>query len=351
MYDAADDGVGGKICTGAGSGFGTAGRGAFKGASISTGVDMRVNIGALRLKNPVLAASGTFGFGREYHRLFDIQTLGGIMVKGLTLQPRSGNPPPRMAETPSGMLNSVGLQNPGVDSFIACELPWLDSLDIAVFANISGNTVEEYAEMARRLDAACFSGMAYGLPAPSILAIEVNVSCPNVKCGGMAFGTDSAMVAKVTRAVRANTRLPVVVKLSPNVTDIAEMACAAEAEGADAVSLINTLLGMDIDIRRKRPVFANTYAGLSGPAVMPVALRMVWQTYRAVKIPIIGMGGIGGWEDAARFILAGASAVAIGTAGLASPSVWWQTVDGLARYAAEEGFGNISKLVGLAHST
>lgn len=303
-------------------------------------VDMSVRIGGLRMKNPVATASGTFGFGREYSGFFNLAELGAVVVKGITLFPREGNPPPRVVETPAGMLNSVGLQNPGVDAFIKDELPFLRQCGTEVVVNISGDTVDEYSELARRLDEV--SGVA---------ALEVNVSCPNVKQGGMAFGANPSMAAAVTRAVRHATSLPVLVKLSPNAADISAVARAVESEGADGVSLINTLLGMAIDIERKRPVFANTFAGLSGPAVMPVALRLVWQVYEAVRIPVVGMGGISNWQDAAAYILAGASAVAIGTAGFANPMVWIDVARGLRAYTAGQGCHSLSEMVGAAHST
>lgn len=301
-------------------------------------VDMSATIGRLRMKNPIMTASGTFGFGREYSRFFKLEELGAIVTKGITLSPREGNPPPRVVETPAGVLNSVGLQNPGVDAFIEDELPFLRDCGTKVIVNISGNSVDEYAELARKLD-----------KAEGVAALEVNVSCPNIKHGGMTFGTDPSLAGAVTRGVRQATTLPVLVKLTPNAADVAEIARAVESEGADGVSLINTILGMAIDIERKKPVFANVFAGLSGPAVMPVALRLVWQVYEAVRIPIVGMGGISSWQDAAAYILAGASAVAIGTAGFANPRVWSEAAHGLRAYVSRQGCQSLVELVGAAH--
>ena len=264
--------------------------------------DLNVKFLGHNFKNPVVMASGTFGFGREYGELYDLSELGGICVKGLTVKPRLGNKPPRIAETPMGMLNSVGLQNPGVDAFIADELPFLRKHDTIVIANISGNTVEEYIEMTEKLSDA------------SIDILEINVSCPNVKAGGMAFGTSTEGVTAVTEAVMKKATSPVMIKLSPNVTDITSIAKSAEAAGADAISLINTLLGMRIDTTTRKPVLNNNVGGLSGPAILPVAIRMVWQTASAVKIPILGMGGIKTGNDAIEIMLAGANLVGVGTA-------------------------------------
>ena len=270
--------------------------------------DLGVEICGIRLKNPLIAASGTFGFGREYDRLYDISMWGGISVKGLTLAPRAGNAPHRMAETASGMLNSVGLQNPGVEVFIEEELPWLKTKDLVVIANIAGSTEDDYCEMAERLS-----------PHPVDL-LELNISCPNVKEGGVQFGTRPEKIRAVTKAVKKYARQPLVVKLSPNVADIAEAAQAAEEGGADAVSLINTLTGMAIDIKKRCPILNNVTGGLSGPAIMPVALRMVWQAARAVKgIPVVGMGGITAGRDVVAFLLAGACAVMVGTANIVDP--------------------------------
>ncbi len=297
-------------------------------------VDLSVNIAGLGLKNPVIAASGTFGFGREYSAFFDLSMLGGIAVKGLTLKPRKGNPPPRIAETPAGILNSVGLQNPGVHAFIKDEIPFLRRYDTAIIANASGNTVEEYEEMVRILSDA------------DVDAIELNLSCPNVKEGCMVFGSTASGIEQVVSRVRKSCKKPLIVKLTPNVTDISELARAAEAAGADAVSLINTLLGMAIDAKTRRPVLGNITGGLSGPAVKPIALRMVYEVSRAVKIPVIGMGGITTGTDVAEFLLAGASAVMIGTAGFVNPYAWVEAIDGLEQYMAENGFSSVSELIG-----
>ena len=242
--------------------------------------DLTVNIAGVEFKNPVITASGTFGFGREYSEFYPLKEIGGLSCKGITLKPRMGNPPPRIAETPSGILNAVGLQNPGVDYFIERDLPWLKEQETVVIAHIAGNTPEEYAQMAEKLSES------------SVDMIEMNISCPNVKHGGVQFGTSCQSVGAITREVRAHCKKPLMVKLSPNVSDIAEIARAAESEGADALSLINTLTGMRIDINTRRPIIRNNTGGLSGPAVFPVAVRMVWQTAGAVKIPVVGMGGI-----------------------------------------------------------
>ena len=286
---------------------------------------------------PIVAASGTFGFGQEYARFGAIDDWGAIVVKGMTLKPTLGNPPPRVAETPAGMLNAIGLQNPGVDAFLTEELPELLKKNIPVIVNISGHTIDEYADLAARFDGTGVSG------------IEVNVSCPNVKAGGIVFGTDHKALAAVTRSVRNATKLPVIVKLSPNVTDIVCLAKAAEDEGADGLSLINTLLGMAIDIRRRRPVLANTFGGLSGPAIKPVALRMVWQVFRSVKIPLLGMGGIANAQDAIEFFLAGASAIAIGTGIFRDPGIAGHISAGINDYLEEEGFSCLDEIIGAAH--
>lgn len=297
-------------------------------------MDLSVNIAGLKLKNPIIAASGTFGFGREFSEFFDLSMLGGISVKGLTLSPRKGNAPPRIAETPAGILNSVGLQNPGVDAFIRDEIPFLKSFDTCIIANIAGNTVEDYCRIAEILSDA------------DIDAIELNVSCPNVKEGCLMFGSTAEGISKVTSAVRKVCKKPLIVKLSPNVTDIAEMARAAEGSGADCVSLINTILGMAIDINSRKPILGNIMGGLSGPAVKPVAVRMVYQVSKAVKIPVIGMGGISGAEDVVEFLLAGASAVMIGTAGFVNPYVWIETAEGIKQYMEKHGFERVSDITG-----
>lgn len=297
-------------------------------------MDLSVNIAGLKLKNPIIAASGTFGFGREFSEFFDLSMLGGISVKGLTLSPRKGNAPPRIAETPAGILNSVGLQNPGVDAFIRDEIPFLKRFDTCIIANIAGNTVEDYCRIAEILSDA------------DIDAIELNVSCPNVKEGCLMFGSTAEGISKVTSAVRKVCKKPLIVKLSPNVTDIAEMARAAEGSGADCVSLINTILGMAIDINSRKPILGNIMGGLSGPAVKPVAVRMVYQVSKAVKIPVIGMGGISGAEDVVEFLLAGASAVMIGTAGFVNPYVWIETAEGIKQYMEKHGFERVSDITG-----
>lgn len=297
-------------------------------------MDLSVNIGGLKLKNPVIAASGTFGFGKEYAGYFDLNRLGGISVKGLTLEPRKGNPPPRIAETPAGILNSVGLQNPGVHAFIRDEIPFLRRYSLAIIANIAGNSVEDYCKMAEILSDA------------DIDAIELNVSCPNVKEGCLHFGSSANGVSEVVSAVRKFCKRTLIVKLSPNVTDITEIAKAAEDSGADCVSLINTILGMAIDIETMKPVLANIMGGLSGPAVKPVAVRMVYQVANAVKIPVIGMGGISGASDAIEFLLAGASAVMIGTAGFVNPGVWVETIEGIEKYMHKHNIEKVADLTG-----
>lgn len=296
--------------------------------------DLRVSFAGVEFQNPVVVASGTFGFGREYGEYFDLNALGGICVKGLTARPRLGNPPPRIAETPMGMLNSVGLQNPGIDAFIEEELPFLRQYRAKVIANISGNTAEEYGEMAEKLSDA------------GVDLLELNVSCPNVKAGGIAFGTQPSAAAEVCRMAKARSRVPVMVKLSPNVTDIAEIARAVEDAGADAVSLINTLLGMRIDIESRRPVLYNNTGGLSGPAVLPVAVRMVWQVAAAVKIPVLGMGGIASGGDAVEMLLAGADLVSVGTALFADPLAAVKVRDGVEAYMDRHGIENVSDLTG-----
>ena len=296
--------------------------------------DLQVNLAGVTLANPLIAASGTFGFGREYGELYPLSTLGGISCKGLTLRERPGNPPPRIAETPGGMLNAVGLQNPGVESFIAHELPWLRQQGTVIIANIAGNTPEEYREMAE-----CLSETDVDM-------IEMNISCPNVKQGGVQFGTTCEGVTTVTSAVRRSCKKPLMVKLSPNVSDIGEMAAAAEAAGADAVSLINTLTGMRIDIRTRRPIIHNNTGGLSGPAVFPVAVRMVWQAAQRVKIPVVGLGGISTWQDAVEMLLAGAAALQIGTVLFQDPYAPVKILEGLSRFLEEEGLSSVTELTG-----
>jgi dihydroorotate dehydrogenase (NAD+) catalytic subunit len=298
-------------------------------------VDLSVNLAGMTLKNPVVVASGTFGFGREYSQFFNLGELGGVCAKGLTLHPREGNPAPRIAETPMGILNSVGLQNPGVDAFIEDELPFLREFDTKVIANISGNTPEEYGVMCVKLAEA------------NVDMIEVNISCPNVKAGGMAYGTRPELAAEVTEVAKAHAgSIPVMVKLSPNVTDITEIARAVEGAGADAVSLINTIRGMRIDVNTRRPILKMNTGGLSGPAVLPVAVRMVWEVANTVKIPILGMGGVAKGEDAAQLMLAGATAIAVGTSLFADPYSPLKVRDDLADLAERQGLSSLRELTG-----
>lgn len=296
---------------------------------------LKVNIGELELKNPVMTASGTFGYGTEYADFVDLSRLGGILVKGTTLEPRQGNDYPRMAETPSGMLNAVGLQNKGVHHFVSDIYPTIKEYDTNIIVNVSGSTLEDYV--------ACTEALV-GLD--KIPAIELNVSCPNVKEGGMAFGTSCVSAAQVVRAVRKVYDKTLIVKLSPNVTDIAEIALAVEAEGADSVSLVNTFLGMSIDAERRKPRLSTVTGGLSGPCIKPIALRMVWQVYNAVKIPVIGMGGISNWEDAIEFILAGSSAIQIGTYNFINPTVSVEVVEGILAYMDRHNIDAIGDLIG-----
>ncbi|HHW47435.1 MAG TPA: dihydroorotate dehydrogenase [Clostridiaceae bacterium] len=297
-------------------------------------INMQVEIAGIKLKNPVIAASGTFGFGREYAEYVDLNKIGGISVKGLTLQKRRGNKPPRIAETPAGILNSVGLQNPGVKEFIEKEIPFLRKFDTAVIANIAGNTIEEYCEMAEILSSA------------NIDAIELNVSCPNVKAGCVAFGNTVSGISEITRKVRAFCKKPLIVKLTPNVTDIKEIAKAAEDSGADAISLINTILGMAIDIHKRRPVLANNMGGLSGPAVKPVAVRMTYEVASIVKIPVIGMGGISSGDDAIEFMLAGACAVMVGTANFVNPEACVDVAEGIKKYLEKYNYKSVYDIIG-----
>ena len=296
----------------------------------------QVNIGRnLVIKNPVMTASGTFGYGTEYADFIDLNRLGGILVKGTTLHSREGNPYPRMAETPSGMLNAVGLQNKGVDYFCDHIYPTIRDYDTAMIVNVSGSQLEDYIETAEKINAL-----------DDIPAIELNISCPNVKEGGMAFGVTCAGAASVVRAVRQVYDKTLIVKLSPNVTDITEIARAVEAEGADSISMINTLLGMAIDAERRRPVLSTTTGGLSGPAVKPIALRMVWQTAQVVKIPIIGMGGIASATDAIEFLLAGATAIEVGTYNFVDPTATVKIVEGIEDYMRQHGFSDIHQVIG-----
>lgn len=299
---------------------------------------LAVKIGGIAMKIPVATASGTFGFGSEYAPYIDLNQLGALVVKGITLQPRAGNPTPRLVETAAGVLNSIGLQNPGVERFIGELLPGLACFDLPVIVNIAGDTVQDYGRLAARLDRV--SGVA---------GLEVNISCPNVKKGGMQFGSDPDMAAEVTRAVKAGTDKTVIVKLSPNVTSIAAVAEKVARAGADALSMINTLLGMAIDVKSRRPVLGNVLGGLSGPAVKPVAVRAVWQVYRETGLPIIGMGGIITAEDAIEFILAGATAIAVGTANFVNPQATMDVLAGIKRYIIENDVQDINELVGAAH--
>lgn len=300
--------------------------------------NMAVNIGGIHMKNPVTTASGTFGFGPEYAPYIDLNILGAIVVKGITLLPRPGNPTPRLTETPAGILNSIGLQNPGVERFIGEYLPFLADYRLPVLVNIAGESTADYAKLAGKLS-----------QAPGIAGLEVNISCPNVKKGGMHFGSSPEMAGEVTRAVKESTHLPVIVKLSPNVTNILEIADKVASANANALSMINTLLGMAIDVKTKRPVLGNITGGLSGPAVKPVALRTVWQVYKEIKLPIIGMGGITTATDAIEFILAGATAIAIGTANFHNPRTTAEVLSGIENYLLENSISDVNHLVGLAH--
>ena len=297
--------------------------------------NLSVDFAGIKLKNPVLTASGTFGYGEEFADFVDLNKLGGVIVKGVSLKPIKGNPPPRIWETPSGMLNAIGLENPGVDVFLNEKLPYLRGFDTAVLVNIFGYSLEEYVDVAARLDGV-----------PGVSGLEVNISCPNVKAGGIVFGTNVKAAFELLSAVRKNTKLPVIAKLSPNVTDITEFAKAAQDAGCDGLSLINTLLGMAIDIRSRKPRLANRTGGLSGPAIRPVAVRMVWQAAKAVSLPIIGMGGIVTGEDALEFILAGASAVAVGTANFLNPRATLDVLDGMEQIMLEQGISSIKSLIG-----
>jgi dihydroorotate dehydrogenase (NAD+) catalytic subunit len=297
--------------------------------------DLTTKISAMTLKNPVMTASGTFGYGVEYSDFMDLSRIGGIIVKGTTVEPREGNPYPRMAETPSGMLNAVGLQNKGADYFVREIYPSIRKIDTNVIVNVSGSSVDAYVACAEKIAAL-----------EHIPAIELNISCPNVKQGGMAFGVCASLAAEVVRAVRKAYPKVLIVKLSPNVTDITEIARAVEAEGADAVSLINTLLGMAIDVEKRTPLLSTVTGGLSGPCVKPIALRMVWQTARAVKIPVIGLGGIASWKDAVEFMLAGATAIQIGTCNFIEPDVSVKVADGIRDYCDRNGLKSVRELVG-----
>ncbi|KAB2889279.1 MAG: dihydroorotate dehydrogenase [Desulfobulbaceae bacterium] len=297
--------------------------------------DLRVSIGPLSLANPVMTASGTFGYAQEFETLMNLRRLGAIIVKGISLHPRAGNPPPRIVESACGMLNAIGLQNVGVQRFIEEKLPYLGGLGVPIIVNILGDSIDEYREITERL-----------AESSVVSAIEVNISCPNVKKGGVAFGSDPLMAAAVTGVVKEKAAVPVIVKLSPNVTDVTLIARAVAEAGADAVSLINTLIGMAIDLKRRRPALANVFGGLSGPAIKPVALRMVYQVAKSVQIPVIGIGGIESAEDALEFMLAGATAVQIGTANFVNPRASEDVVDGIGAYVIEEGLTSIREMIG-----
>ncbi|MDL2289747.1 dihydroorotate dehydrogenase [Clostridia bacterium OttesenSCG-928-F22] len=297
--------------------------------------DMNMMLCGVPLKNPVIAASGTFGFGEEYQTLFDVSRLGGIALKAVTKEPREGNPPPRIAETASGILNSIGLQNPGLDGFMQHELPFLKTLDTVLVANVAGKTVEDYCEVTEALSSL-----------PEIDIIELNVSCPNVKEGCLSFGSTPDGVHDITTAVKKHCKKPLMVKLTPNTTDIASNAKAAEEAGADAISLINTLTGMVVDVHTRRPILANITGGLSGPAIMPVALHMVHTVYKEVSIPVVGMGGIMSGEDAIAFMLAGASAVMVGTAGIADSNAWLKITDEIGQYMEQHGIEKLQDIIG-----
>ena len=298
-------------------------------------INLSVDVGPLKLKNPVMAASGTFGYGQEYADFVPPERLGAIVVKGISLEPRSGNPPPRIWETCGGMLNSIGLQNVGLRAFLDEKLPWLRPLDVTVVVNLFGNTVEEYGELASALDGQ-----------QGIDGLEINISCPNVKAGGMVFGTDPDMVYQVVSAVRSNTKLPVITKLSPNVTDITVTARAAEDGGSDILSLINTVSGMAVDVQTLRPRLANVVGGLSGPAIKPIALRQVWQVVQLARVPVIGLGGIVSSEDALEFLIAGAKAVQVGTANFVDPLATLEIIAGLEDYLRRRGLTDINEVIG-----
>ncbi|MDD6901701.1 MAG: dihydroorotate dehydrogenase [bacterium] len=298
-------------------------------------VDLSIEIGKLKLKNPVLTASGTFGYGEEFADFIDLNRLGGIVVKGTTLHRREGNPYPRMAETPSGMLNAVGLQNKGVDHFIEEIYPRISHLDTNIIVNVSGSSIDDYVAVCEKLN-----------PLDKVVAVEINISCPNVKQGGMGFGTTCSGAESVTRAIRKAYDGTMIVKLTPNVTDITEIARAAEAAGADALSLTNTFLGMAIDVEKRRPMLSTITGGLSGPCIRPIAVRMVWQVAQAVKVPVVGLGGIMNGRDAIEFLLAGASAVQIGTANFVDPQVTIKTIDFIEDYLKRHHFSAVSQLIG-----
>jgi dihydroorotate dehydrogenase (NAD+) catalytic subunit len=296
---------------------------------------MRVNIGGIELKNPVMTASGTFGYAREFERLIDLNRLGAIIVKGMSLEPSRGNPPPRIVETPCGMLNAIGLENVGLEAFVKEKLPVLKMIEPPVFVNIYGKSIADYAELASRLE-----------DIEEVSGIEINISCPNVTCGGMAFGAYPESAAQVVRAVRKRTTRPLMIKLSPNVTDITEIARSVEGEGADSISLINTITGMAIDIETRRPKLANITGGLSGPAIRPVALRMVWQVAQVVNVPVIGVGGIMTAKDALEFLIAGAVAVQVGTANFINPHATIDIIEGIEAFLVERNITDVADIIG-----
>lgn len=297
--------------------------------------DMSVQVAGIRLRNPVMTASGTFGYGREFSGYMDLEKIGAIVTKGLSLKPKAGNPMPRIVETPGGMLNAIGLQNVGIDAFVTEKLPYLRTVSTPVIVNFFGNTLEEYEEVAGKLDAI-----------PEVAGMEINISCPNVKHGGIVFGTDPRSAFSVVKAVRGATIKPLIVKLSPNVTDIVEMAAACADADADALSLINTVTGMAIDLKNRRPYLANCTGGLSGPAIKPIALRMVWQVSRAVQLPIIGIGGVTTATDALEFMLAGATAVQVGTANFMTPDASQRIAEDMERYLRENGIDDVKEMIG-----
>ena len=302
---------------------------------MTTAPDISVDIGGIKLKNPVMTASGTFSYGAEFNDLIDLNRLGGIIVKGLSLEPSKGNPPPRIVETPCGMLNAIGLENVGIEAFVNDKLPFLRTLDVPVFANIYGKSIEEYSQLAARVDAVA-----------DIAGVELNISCPNVKSGGVAFGVDPDVAENVVARVRENTAKHLMVKLSPNVTDVAMISRRVASGGADSISLINTITGMAVDLKSRKPILANITGGLSGPAIKPVALRMVWQVAAAVDIPVIGIGGIMTAQDALEFIMVGATAVQVGTANFVNPAATVDIIDGITAYLEENGIADIATLKG-----
>ena len=300
--------------------------------------DLTIKLPGLNLKNPIMPASGCFGFGKEYAQLYDLSQLGAIMIKATTVETRLGNPTPRVAETASGMLNAIGLQNPGLESVFSNELPWLEQYDVPIIANVAGTTTEDYVEVARKISGS-----------PNVHALEINISCPNVKEGGITFGTDPDIARELTRAVKDVSSVPVYIKLSPNVTDIVSIAKAVEEGGADGITMINTLLGMRMDTKTGRPIIANITGGLSGPAIKPVALRMVYEVSRQTDLPIIGMGGVAEVDDVIDFLSAGASAVAVGTANFVNPFVCPEIINKLPERLHELGFESIEEIIGRSH--